>query len=101
MAVASLFHSPVKRVGEVLSNSISELRVSRLPRLAPIPGTTAATGRRESNREDLEMRKWLMALLAVAVLSVGVAWGEGKNEKTNASCPDNAACCCCSKSCPK
>jgi hypothetical protein len=47
------------------------------------------------------MRKLWMALLTVLALSVGVAWGEGKNGKTDKTCTDGAACCCCSKSCPK
>lgn len=47
------------------------------------------------------MRKLWMALLAVAALSIGAAWGEGKDGKTDKSCGDSAACCCCSKSCPK
>jgi hypothetical protein len=47
------------------------------------------------------MRMWLAALLAVAALSVGVAWGEGKNEKSKVDCADHAACCCCAKSCPR
>jgi hypothetical protein len=46
------------------------------------------------------MRKWVTALLAVLALSVGVAWGEGKNGKTSSS-SDGAGCCCCAKSCPK
>ena len=48
------------------------------------------------------MKKWGVALLAVLALSIGVAWAEGKNGKTNADCKtDGAACCCCAKSCPK
>ena len=47
------------------------------------------------------MRKWLMALCAVAVLSFGIALGEVEKEKTNACSKDSAACCCCAKSCPK
>jgi hypothetical protein len=47
------------------------------------------------------MRKWLLALLAVTAISVGVAWGEGKNDKTHKACADETSCCCCAKSCPK
>ena len=47
------------------------------------------------------MRKWLLALLAVGVLSVGVAWGEGDADKTHKACADETSCCCCAKSCPK
>jgi hypothetical protein len=47
------------------------------------------------------MRKWLMALCAVAVLSVGIALGEVEKGKSNACSKDSAACCCCAKSCPK
>jgi hypothetical protein len=47
------------------------------------------------------MRKWLMALWAVAVLSVGIALGEVEKGKANACPKDGAACCCCAKSCPK
>jgi hypothetical protein len=51
---------------------------------------------------DMGMKKWGMALLAVLALSIGVAWAEGKNGKTNADCKtDGGACCCCAKSCPK
>ena len=46
------------------------------------------------------MRKVWLALLAVLAISIGVAWGEGKNDKTT-TCPTSSDCCCCSKSCPK
>ncbi len=47
------------------------------------------------------MRKWVMALFALLVISVGVAWGEGKSGKTHAACPDNPVCSCCGPSCSK
>jgi hypothetical protein len=47
------------------------------------------------------MKKWWMALCTVLALSIGVAWAEGKNGKTNAECKDGTTCCCCAKSCPK
>lgn len=48
------------------------------------------------------MRKMWLALCTVLALSIGVAWAEGKNGKTNAECKtDGAACCCCARSCPK
>jgi len=52
-------------------------------------------------QEDLAMRKWVLALLAVAAISVGIAWGEGKNDQTHKAGSDTASCCCCAKSCPK
>jgi hypothetical protein len=47
------------------------------------------------------MRKWLMAFLAVAAISLGVAWAEGKSDQGSKACPTSADCCCCTKSCPK
>jgi hypothetical protein len=47
------------------------------------------------------MRKLVLALVTVAVLTVGVAWGEGKNGTSDKVCKDSSACCCCSKSCQK
>jgi hypothetical protein len=47
------------------------------------------------------MRKLWMALVTVVALTVGIAWAEGTNGKTDKSCKDSSACCCCSKSCPK
>jgi hypothetical protein len=48
------------------------------------------------------MKKWWMALWAVLALSIGVAWAEGTNGKTNAECKaDGGSCCCCAKTCPK
>jgi len=52
-------------------------------------------------QEDRAMRKWILALLAAAAMSVGIAWGEGKNDQTHKACADPASCCCCAKSCPK
>jgi hypothetical protein len=69
-------------------------------RLPPISGETAAMGA-AGGQEDRAMCKWFLALIAVAAISVGIAWGEGKNDQTHKAGPDTASCCCCAKSCSK
>ena len=47
------------------------------------------------------MRKFWLALATVAALSIGIAWGEGKNGKPDKAGIDCSGCCCTSKSCAK